>query len=181
MTPIELWFSVLFSDEVEGSQLSLDPNDPGNWTGGVIGSGTLRGSRYGISCASFPQEDIANMTLDRAAELGTSKYWQRYDLDKFPPGVAILMADVYWNGGLPVQWLQSSVGADPDGIFGPVSMAALNEAMANPGLVFSNFLGWRLDYEASLPISSKFMRGWAKRCNLMLIAALNATYPKMSQ
>ena len=40
-----------------------NPNDPGNWTGGKVNSGTLRGTKYGISAASYPTLDIKNLGL----------------------------------------------------------------------------------------------------------------------
>ena len=42
---------------VEGG-FSLDPNDPGNWTGGKRGVGELKGTRWGISAKSYPHLDI---------------------------------------------------------------------------------------------------------------------------
>ena len=30
------------------------PDDPGNWTGGRLGDGTLKGTKFGISAASYP-------------------------------------------------------------------------------------------------------------------------------
>lgn len=35
-----------------------DPRDPGNWTGGRIGHGQLRGTQHGISAAAYPNLDI---------------------------------------------------------------------------------------------------------------------------
>ena len=40
------------------------PKDRGNWTGGAIGVGELRGTKYGISAAAFPTLDIKAITLD---------------------------------------------------------------------------------------------------------------------
>ena len=33
--------------------LSLDPNDRGNWTSGVIGKGELKGTKFGIASVFF--------------------------------------------------------------------------------------------------------------------------------
>ena len=40
--------------------------DPGNWTGGQVGAGELRGTNFGISAAAYPQLDIANLTAAMA-------------------------------------------------------------------------------------------------------------------
>ena len=45
-----------------------DPRDPGNWTGGAVDQGTLRGTNFGISAASYPTLDIARL-LATGAEL----------------------------------------------------------------------------------------------------------------
>jgi hypothetical protein len=36
----------------------MDERDPGNWTGGAIGKGELRGTKWGISAQTYPQIDI---------------------------------------------------------------------------------------------------------------------------
>jgi lysozyme family protein len=59
-----------------------DPNDSGNWTGGKIGIGELKGTKYGISATSFPNEDIKNLSLDRAKTLYRVNYWDVLNLDK---------------------------------------------------------------------------------------------------
>ena len=46
--------------------LSVDPNDPGNWTGRRVNVGVLRGTKFGISAAQYPDEDIPNLTRERS-------------------------------------------------------------------------------------------------------------------
>ena len=40
---------------------STDRNDPGNWTGGKVGSGTFKGTKYGIAANTYPNLDIKNL------------------------------------------------------------------------------------------------------------------------
>jgi lysozyme family protein len=40
-----------------------DPRDTGSWTGGNAGAGQLKGRKYGISAASYPNLDIKNLQL----------------------------------------------------------------------------------------------------------------------
>lgn len=54
---------------------SNDPHDPGNWTGGAVGHGELRGTKYGIAAADHPQLDIKNLTEQQAADILRSGYW----------------------------------------------------------------------------------------------------------
>lgn len=49
--------------------------DSGNWTGGVIGKGERRGTKYGIAAASYPKEDIRNLTIERAAAIYSRDFW----------------------------------------------------------------------------------------------------------
>ncbi len=73
-TEAEFRTSVLpFTLQEEGG-FQANPKDPGNWTGGKVGAGELRGTKYGIAAASHPHLDIANLTLAQAS--GT--YWQEY-------------------------------------------------------------------------------------------------------
>ena len=66
MTPLFLAaFNVTFA--AEGETLDRTPSDRGNWTSGVIGVGTLVGSKFGISAATYPTLDIPNLTRDGAA------------------------------------------------------------------------------------------------------------------
>lgn len=60
---------------------SNDPLDNGNWTGGRRNTGELRGTKYGISAASYPNEDIENLTLERAKELYKKDFWDSINLD----------------------------------------------------------------------------------------------------
>ncbi|QXE85953.1 hypothetical protein KP003_16560 [Geomonas nitrogeniifigens] len=49
--------------------------DSGNWTGGKVGAGILKGTKYGIAAASYPREDIRNLTLDRAGFIYSRDFW----------------------------------------------------------------------------------------------------------
>lgn len=106
----------------EGSVLSLDPRDPGNFTP----AGVLKGSRYGISAREFPNEDIANMTPERAAVLAKPKYWDVNHCDELPKNVAILMLDSAYNQGTgdAARFLQRALGLPVDGAIGPKTIAA---------------------------------------------------------
>lgn len=59
--------------------LSLDPNDPGNWTKG-LGKGELKGTKYGISSNAFPDLDIKNLTIPQAAQIYKTTYWEPLNL-----------------------------------------------------------------------------------------------------
>lgn len=55
--------------------------DSGNWTGGKVGKGVLKGTKYGICAATYPKEDIKHLTLSRAAQLYQRDFWKPLRLD----------------------------------------------------------------------------------------------------
>jgi len=115
---------------------SNDPQDPGNWTGGKIDVGELKGTKYGISAARYPDEDIKNLTPDRARELYYRDFWQPLRLDEIDTryaGLALEMFDTAVNCGpqLAVKILQGTLTilgrpVAIDGIMGPKTIAAAN-------------------------------------------------------
>lgn len=149
--------------------LSMDPKDRGNWTGGEEGKGLLKGTKYGISAAAYPGEDIAGLTLDRARELYRRDYWGPAGCDAAPPGIKFDLFDMCVNSGLSpaVRALQKAAGATVDGVLGPRTLAAV-QAMPAAKLL-ARFNGARLLYMADAPTWPAHGRGWARRiaANLM--------------
>lgn len=60
-------------------------HDPGNWTGDAVGCGVLRGTKFGISAASFPSLAIADLTLDQAQAIYLAEYWTPLAASLLPP------------------------------------------------------------------------------------------------
>lgn len=67
-----------------------DPDDPGGET------------KYGISKRAYPNEDIKNLTRERAEFLYKRDYWDipGFDLDNFPQDVAVVLFNVAVNMGV---------------------------------------------------------------------------------
>lgn len=80
--------------------LSLNPADRGNWDSGVIGKGTLKGTKYGVSGAAYPHLDIANLTLADAERIYRENYWDRIGADDLPPPLALVAFDTAINSGV---------------------------------------------------------------------------------
>lgn len=77
---------------LEGNDsLSLNRKDPGNWTGGKIGKGILKGTKFGIAASSYPNLDIKNLTLEQVKPIYKKVYWDGGNCSKFawPLNVAI--------------------------------------------------------------------------------------------
>ena len=66
---------------------SNDPRDPGGET------------KYGISKRSYPNEDIKNMTLERAKEIYYQNYWLKTGCDGLPFPFNIIVFDTAVNMG----------------------------------------------------------------------------------
>lgn len=152
--------------------LSTVRSDPGNWTGGKVGVGDLRGTKYGISAASYPGEDIRNLTLDRAKAIYRRDFWDKVHGDDLPYVVAFNLFDGAVNSGpsRAIKWMQEAAGVAADGIVGPRSLAAFHEG---PEALAARYNGIRLRFMAGLSTWPTFGKGWARRIadNLMAIAA----------
>jgi lysozyme family protein len=111
----------------EEGGLSMEPSDPGNWTGGKVGAGQLKGTKYGVSAKAYPDEDIANLTLDRAKLLFKRDYWDRVSGDNLSPVVAFGLFDTAVNEGVDGSLVlaQKALGLGADGVLGPHTLAAL--------------------------------------------------------
>ncbi|MDE2240514.1 MAG: hypothetical protein KGJ73_11400 [Rhodospirillales bacterium] len=148
--------------EAEGGY-SDNSTDPGNWTGGAVGVGELRGTKCGISAAAYPALDIRNLTQPQINEVYQRDYFAPVRGEELPFSLALVAFDAAVNAGVhrSVMWLQQSAGVVMDGVFGDVTLKALNSGdvlgLANDALAY------RLDYYAGLQNWSIFGLGWARR------------------
>lgn len=146
---------------VEGG-FSADPDDPGNWAGGE-----LRGTRYGISAARYPELDIASLSLDDAKAIYRRDYWNRYRCGELPAplGVALFDAVVQHSPRQAIRMLQDAVGTATDGLLGPATLSAARGS--NRHLAARRFLRNRLGYYHRIMVRraalQKYMRGWFDR------------------
>jgi lysozyme family protein len=153
--------------------------DPGNWTGGAVGQGELRGTKFGISAAAFPTLDIANLTLADAQAIYKRDYWDRVSADALPPPLALLVFDAAVNTGVgrAARWLQGAVGVAVDGQIGPATLAALKASVAKSGgaALCAEFMAQRLTFMAALPTWRVFGLGWARRLCALPYESLSMT------
>ena len=144
-------------------ELSLDPNDRGNWTSGVIGQGELRGTKYGISAMSYPNLDIANLTIDDSKTIYVRDFWNQVHGELLPGSVAFQLFDFAVNSGpqTAIRYLQRAVGVADDGDWGPISQAAA--ARMSECAIVMRLNAERIGFMTRLsgwPIQG---RGWARR------------------
>jgi len=143
--------------------LSMSPADRGNWTGGKIGAGELKGTKYGISAAAYPGEDIARLTLERARLLYRRDYWGPAGCDVVPDAIKFDLFDAAVNSGVrgAVRMLQRAVGETADGVLGPKTMQAISTM--DPTNALLRFNAGRLLVYTGDPAWPTYGRGWVNR------------------
>jgi lysozyme family protein len=111
----------------EEGALSMDPADPGNWTGGKVNVGVLKGTKYGISAASYPEEDIANLTLPAAKALAKRDYWDYFSGDTLAAQISLGLFDAGYNEGVgeSTRLAQRALGLTVDGVLGKGTLTGL--------------------------------------------------------
>lgn len=140
--------------------------DPGNWTGGKVGAGVCKGTKYGIAANTYPNEDIRNLTLARAKELYKRDYWGKLKMDDIPDVVRFDLFDAAVNSGVgqAAKFLQRAAGmpeVEVDGVIGKDSLAAVKQM--DPQLLDKRMSGYRLRFMADLKVWPDFAKGWARR------------------
>jgi lysozyme family protein len=132
-----------------------DPDDPGGET------------NFGISTRYFPEEDIKNMTPERATEIYYEHFWLPMNLIGINDENAVLQVfDFGVNGGpgFSIMKLQELIGVKADGGCGPITKAAANNY---PGDLFADFKEvrksfYRQDAEEH-PKMQKDLEDWLSR------------------
>lgn len=142
---------------------SADRNDPGNWTGGRVGVGALKGTKYGIAANTYPHLDIKTLTRAQAVAIYRSDFWERARCDRLPAAVAFQLLDGAVNSGInqSARWLQRAVGVADDGLIGPATIAAIRAA--DPNDVVLRFNGHRIDFMTRLRNWRHHGAGWMRR------------------
>jgi lysozyme family protein len=177
MSAFEQALAVVLNNE--GGQ-SSDPADPGNWTGGAVGQGECRGTKFGISASAYPTTDVAALTPATVGDIYRRDYWDKIAGDALPPPLALLMFDAAVNNGVEraIRWLQTAAGVAVDGVIGPGTLAAIKSAGAAPGggsALCAAFLAERLLFMTALPTWRHFGVGWARRLCRLPFASVTMT------
>jgi lysozyme family protein len=160
----------------EEGGLSLDRQDPGNWTGGKVGVGRLVGTKYGIAAHAHPNLDIANLTMEDAAAILDKGYWRKVWGDDLPAGLDYAMFDYAVNSGpaQAVKDVQRVVGGvDTDGSIGPKTLKAI--MAASPPVVIRGLMDHRLAFMKKLANWEHNKNGWTARVAHVREAALEMT------
>ncbi len=145
----------------EGSYANHE-NDPGGETMWGITIAVARNHCYDGAMKDMP--------TDVAKSIYKKSYWNAVRADELPAAIRYAVFDAAVNSGVgtAVRWLQQAVGATPDGVLGPKTLAALHEV--NPDGLLRRMLAKRLTAMTHMSGWPSFSKGWARRVATLLEA-----------
>ena len=117
-------------------------------------------------------DELKNIPEEHVQEIYKKNYWDRVMADELDTGLDLATFDWAVNSGpgRPARVLQSLVGAKEDGVIGPKTMARIKDTDT---VVLLNALAKnRADYYRSLKTFDTFGKGWLRRNEETLEAAL---------
>lgn len=120
-------------------------------------------TKYGISKAAYPNEDIKNLTVERAKELYFADYWQKCGCGSLPQPVGFILFDSAVNQGQPkaIRMLQWALRLKEDGIVGQETIRAAQRASIAE---LTTRLVARRAYQYALhPSVARYGPGWFQR------------------
>lgn len=139
------------------------------------GGPTMKGITFASFLAYYPSatlDDLRTITDDEVENIYRYYYWARVRGDDLPAGVDLSIFDFGVNAGpdRSIRLLQDTIHVAPDGILGPISLAAITRA--NPITLISNLWARQRAYYEALPGFATFGRGWIARTSQRRAAAL---------
>ena len=136
------------------------PKDPGGMTNlGVTAKVWSEWVGHDVN-----EKIMRELTPASVAPLYKRKYWDAVRAEELLSGVDYCVFDCAVNSGpgRAIKFLQSCVGATPDGGFGPATMAAVNKVRDAKKLI-EDYSNERLEFLMSLPTFDTFGKGWSRR------------------
>ncbi|MCF8366448.1 MAG: peptidoglycan-binding protein [Bacteroidales bacterium] len=147
------------------------PKDPG---GATMKGVTLQVFREHFG-AGKTKEDLRNISNDELEHIYRAGYWSKCKCDELPSGVDYAVFDSAVNSGpgRGAKWLQTAVGATPDGGIGSNTLAKVKAH--DPVNIVNSICDNRLGFLKSLDTWPTFGKGWQKR-----VEDLRSTAVKMA-
>jgi lysozyme family protein len=144
--------------KIEGG-LSDDPSDQGGKT------------KFGISQKQYPDIDIAGLTIEEAREIYRVDYYDAYRCSELPPAIGLYLFDgvVNHRASSAIKFLQIAVESKPDGIIGPMTIAATFRTNTTKTIHEMNITRTRyyFDIVTARSDQAKFLDGWLSRIFLL--------------
>ena len=139
---------------------SDNPSDTGGATRFGVTEAVARSHGYTGEMSALP--------VDTAKAIYRADYWDKCRCEELPDQVRYSVFDAAVNSGpgQAVKWLQAAVGAKPDGVIGPATLAALNAVPVE--VLRSRINGARLGFMTTIPSWGVFSKGWARRIASLL-------------
>lgn len=124
-------------------------------------------TKFGVAQRANPEISIRDLTWEGAKDVYFRKYWLEGNCDQLSPRLAIMHFDGCVNHGVnrANRFLQQAVGANPDGIIGPRTLAAINQE--DPLAICATIADLRFAFYHRIvernPSQQMFLRGWLAR------------------
>ena len=141
--------------------------------GGYVDHPKDPGGRTNLGCTQRVWEEwvghpvdekaMRGLTPELVAPLYKAKYWDKIKGDELPNGVDYIVFDAAINSGpgRAAKWLQTVVGAVPDGAIGAGTLAKVAAIPAAD--IVEKYQQTRLQFLQSLPTWDTFGKGWGRR------------------
>ena len=128
-----------------------DPHDPGGET------------KYGISKRAYPEVDIGALTKSCAKKIYKADYWDACRCSELPENLRLIVFDCAVNQGVAMatKFLQRCFGVNDDGLFGPLTLAAVCENFSER--IIEKYAMKRLEHYQRNRNFIRYGRGWTKR------------------
>ena len=113
------------------------------------------------------EADMKSLTPEKVGKLYKQKYWNAAYCEVLPKGLDYVVFDFAVNAGTgrAVKTLQQAIGLVADGIIGPRTRAAINDA--NTKDLVAKFSDARTDFYQGIvarkPDQARFIKGWLNR------------------
>ena len=131
-----------------------DPDDYGQET------------NFGVAKRFFPNEDIKNLTKERAKEIYLYYYWLPMNLEGICNELSVLhIFDFGINAGKrrSIRTAQRLCDVKADGIVGAITIKAINNYKGHFAKDFAHARRVYYEYIATKRNNQKFLRGWLNR------------------
>ena len=111
------------------------------------------------------EKQMRALTPELVAPLYRKKYWDACRANDLISGLDYCVFDVAVNSGVgrAIKFLQSCVGATPDGGYGSITAALVKKAEQEPIKLIEDYCAKRLEFLQSLKTFEVFGKGWSKR------------------
>ncbi len=151
-------FQKIMKSRTQGNEggYSNHPNDRGGET------------KYGISSRWYPNEDIPNLTRERANAILYKDYWIGPHINQLPDEFADIVFDngVVQGQSTAITNLQRALGVHADGLIGPNTLNAISNADKNARRNFIQQVHQRnKNIVTQNPSQRIFLNGWRNRAN----------------